>query len=162
LFFDEFDAIGKERAAEDEHGELKRVVNSFLQLLDAFRAETLTLAASNHEGLLDSALWRRFDEVVYFPRPTREEIETLLNRHFRQLTVNHSVRLGSVAKTLEAASHADVERVALDTIKQTLIAGKEQVEPNTIQSAVARLLERHRNQNGQEIIKRTKPSSGRK
>jgi SpoVK/Ycf46/Vps4 family AAA+-type ATPase len=61
LFFDEFDAIGKHRTADDEHGELKRVVNSFLQLLDAFRGETITIAATNHQGLLDSALWRRFD-----------------------------------------------------------------------------------------------------
>src|SRR5262249_29942103 len=73
LFFDEFDAIGKHRTAADEHGELKRVVNSFLQMLDSFRFETLTLAATNHQGLLDSALWRRFDEIVMFPKPTGEE-----------------------------------------------------------------------------------------
>ena len=56
LLFDEFDAIGKERTALDEHGELKRVVSSFLQLLDGFHAETLTVAATNHQGLLDPAL----------------------------------------------------------------------------------------------------------
>ena len=51
LFFDEFDAIGKHRTAEDEHGELKRVVNSFLQLLDSFRSDTLTIAATKLSGV---------------------------------------------------------------------------------------------------------------
>ena len=53
LVFDEFDAIGKHRTALDEHGELKRVVNSFLQLLDSFHADTLTIAATNHQELLE-------------------------------------------------------------------------------------------------------------
>src|SRR5262249_4991728 len=85
LLFDEFDAIGKHRTALDEHGELKRVVTSFLQLLDSFHAETLTIAATNHQGLLDPALWRRFDEILYFPPPNSEETESLLCRHFQQL-----------------------------------------------------------------------------
>lgn len=142
LFFDEFDAIGKHRTAIDEHGELKRVVNSFLQLLDNFRSEILTVAATNHQGLLDSALWRRFDEIVVFPKPTREEIETLLCRLFRQVTVSHSVNLGEVSRNLEGFSHADVERVAQETIKQTLLSGKERVEPDVLSAAVARQRER--------------------
>ena len=59
-----------------EHGELKRVVNSFLQLLDGFKSEALTIAATNHHGLLDSALWRRFDEIVLFERPDGAAIES--------------------------------------------------------------------------------------
>jgi SpoVK/Ycf46/Vps4 family AAA+-type ATPase len=142
LFFDEFDAIGKHRTASDEHGELKRVVNSFLQMLDSFRSETLTVAATNHQGLLDSALWRRFDEIVMFPKPTREEIETLLCRQFRQVTVSHSVSLGEASRSLEGFSHADVERVAQDTIKQTLLHEKERVEPDVLSAAVGRQRER--------------------
>jgi SpoVK/Ycf46/Vps4 family AAA+-type ATPase len=142
LLFDEFDAIGKHRTAFDEHGELKRVVNSFLQLLDGFRAETLTVAATNHQGLLDSALWRRFDEIVLFPKPTREEIETLFCRQFRQLTVSHSLRLTEVAGGLEGLTHADVERVAQDAIKQTLLGGQEQIEVEVLDAAVARQRER--------------------
>jgi hypothetical protein len=84
LLFDEFDAIGKHRTAFDEHGELKRVVNSFLQLLDGFHSETLTIAATNHQGLLDrlcggvSTIFSFFPNrqlsksspccAVYFPR----------------------------------------------------------------------------------------------
>ncbi len=138
LFFDEFDAIGKHRTAADEHGELKRVVNSFLQMLDSFRSETLTVAATNHQGLLDSALWRRFDEIVMFPKPTPEEIETLLCRQFRQITVGHSVNLGEAARSLEGFSHADVERVAQDSIKQPVLMEKQWVEPDVLSAAIAR------------------------
>jgi SpoVK/Ycf46/Vps4 family AAA+-type ATPase len=142
LLFDEFDAIGKERTASDEHGELKRVVNSFLQLLDGFHAETLTIAATNHQGLLDPALWRRFDEIVVFPRPTRDEIKQLLSRHFRQLTVDLPVVLDDVARSLEGFSHADVERVALDTLKQTILDGRDSVRSDTLDASVVRQRER--------------------
>src|SRR5262249_21348903 len=65
LFFDEFDAIGKRRDDAQEVGELKRVVSSFLQLLDSYPRENVVVAATNHEGLLDEALWRRFDEILF-------------------------------------------------------------------------------------------------
>jgi SpoVK/Ycf46/Vps4 family AAA+-type ATPase len=142
LLFDEFDAIGKLRTAEDEHGELKRVVNSFLQLLDGFRSDTLTVAATNHQGLLDPALWRRFDVVVRFPLPERGEIEELLARHFRQLTVSRAVRLPEVARAVAGASHADVERLAVEAVKLAILAGREQVEPEMLQAAVAGYLAR--------------------
>ncbi|MGO9601361.1 MAG: AAA family ATPase [Isosphaeraceae bacterium] len=139
LLFDEFDAIGKERIAPDEHGELKRVVNSFLQLLDGFHAETLTIAATNHQGLLDPALWRRFDEIVVFPQPTRDEIEVLLSRRFRQKPVDQQVVLGDLALSLEGSSHADVERLSFDAIKQTILNGHESVKAVTLDAAIARL-----------------------
>ena len=71
VLFDEFDALGRERNDPSEHGEIKRVVNSFLQLLDGYTGPALLIAATNHEEILDRALWRRFDEVVEFPfRPS--------------------------------------------------------------------------------------------
>ncbi len=83
MLFDEFDAIGKRRDDENEHGELKRVVNSFLQLLDGFSAPSLIVAATNHEQMLDPALWRRFDEIVKFPSPSVTEIEQLITMKLR-------------------------------------------------------------------------------
>jgi SpoVK/Ycf46/Vps4 family AAA+-type ATPase len=142
LFFDEFDAIGKHRSAFDEHGELKRVVNSFLQLLDNFRADAPTIAATNHQGLLDPALWRRFDEIVLFPKPSPNEIESLLTRLFRHITVSRSVRLGELARWLGGHSHADVERVARDAVKQTLLTGRDQIEPEALDLAIARQKDR--------------------
>lgn len=138
LFFDEFDAIGKHRTALDEHGELKRVVNSFLQLLDGFHSETLTVAATNHQGLLDPALWRRFDEILMFATPTVEEIETLLCRHFRQFTVANTVSLRTIAKSLVGFSHADVERIAQESIKEKILGEAKQVSAATLKAAVDR------------------------
>jgi SpoVK/Ycf46/Vps4 family AAA+-type ATPase len=142
LFFDEFDAIGKQRTAMDEHGELKRVVNSFLQLLDGFHSETLTIAATNHQGLLDPALWRRFDEILMFSLPEADEIETLLCRHFRQITVEASVSLQATAKDLVGFSHADIERIARESIKEVILGGLNQVSARILKSAVERQHER--------------------
>ena len=144
LFFDEFDAIGKHRTAFDEHGELKRVVNSFLQLLDGFHSETLTVAATNHQGLLDAALWRRFDDILFFPKPTAEQIESLLFRLFRQVTLSKSVRIRAIADSLEGLSHADVERIAQDAIKQSLLSDRREIRPDELDAAIARQMERVR------------------
>lgn len=138
LFFDEFDAIGKHRSADDEHGELKRVVNSFLQLLDGFRSDTLTIAATNHQGLLDPALWRRFDEILLFPKPDARQILELLTRLLRQIGVSQAVNLDQVAKSLLGVSHADVERVAVDAIKQTILSSRDVVELEVLNEAVER------------------------
>lgn len=144
LFFDEFDAIGKHRTADDEHGELKRVVNSFLQLLDAFRSETLTIAATNHQGLLDHALWRRFDEIIYFSPPDKCEIVELLTNGLRQIGVSPSVSFDRVADALAGMSHADVERIVNDAIKQSVIERRNQVESNVLEQCVERQINRLR------------------
>jgi SpoVK/Ycf46/Vps4 family AAA+-type ATPase len=142
LLFDEFDAVGKERAAEEEHGELKRVVTSLLQMMDSFRGDALTIAASNHQGLLDSALWRRFDEILFFDRPDVKAIEDLLARNLRQIGVAPSIRFSTVARSLVGMTHADVERVALDAAKQTVLSGRDCVEPDVLKYAINRQRER--------------------
>jgi SpoVK/Ycf46/Vps4 family AAA+-type ATPase len=138
MLFDEFDAIGKSRTTEEEHGELKRVVNSFLQMLDAFKGDAIIIAATNHQGLLDSALWRRFDEIVYFDRPDVTAIHELLICNLRQIGISASVQLTSIAKTLVGVSHADVERIARDAIKQTVIEDRKEVQPDVLKQAIAR------------------------
>ena len=71
VLFDEFDAIGKDRDNPFEHGELKRLVNTLLQLMDSFTGQSLLIAATNHEALLDSAIWRRFEAIVPFSAAIR-------------------------------------------------------------------------------------------
>ncbi|MCG3158576.1 MAG: ATP-dependent zinc metalloprotease FtsH [bacterium] len=137
VLFDEFDAIGKRRTSEEEHGELKRVVNSFLQMLDSFRSETITIAATNHQGLLDSALWRRFDEIIFFDKPDAADIHQLLLRNLRQIGVVPSIRLEEKAKALVGMSHADVERIARDAVKQTLMEDRHEIQPDVLEKAIA-------------------------
>lgn len=124
LFFDEFDAIGKSRDNISEHGELKRVVNSFLQLLDNFRAPSLVIAATNHEGLLDRALWRRFDEIIRFDRPTREQIPTIVKRKLSAFRHKSLKLTDSLLDQMVGFSHADIERVCFDAIKEALLNGQ--------------------------------------
>ena len=135
--FDEFDAIGKSRTAEEEHGELKRVVNSFLQMLDRFRGETLLVAATNHQGLLDSALWRRFDEIVFFDRPDVGAIREVLVRNTLQVGLEQGVDIESLSRDLCGMSHADIERVALDAAKASILANRQPIDAETL-SASAR------------------------
>jgi len=78
LFLDEFDAIAKKRDDDSDVGELKRLVTVLLQAIDEWPDTSLLLAATNHEELLDRAVWRRFDKVINFNLPDAEQISTLL------------------------------------------------------------------------------------
>jgi SpoVK/Ycf46/Vps4 family AAA+-type ATPase len=135
VLFDEFDAIGKDRASLEEHGEIKRVVNSFLQILDGFRSDTVAIAATNHQGLLDPALWRRFDEIVFFDMPGTAAIEDLLGRNLRQVSIHPAVDLRVLAESLVGLSHADVERIARDAVKDMLLSEPGPVTPAAIEGA---------------------------
>lgn len=135
VLFDEFDAIGKSRDDSTEHGELKRVINSFLQLLDAFNAPSILIAATNHENLLDTALWRRFDEVLVFPRPSVNEIRLLLEMKLKNFP-RSGIDLKAVATRLKGMSHADVERVCFDAIKTAILQNNDVLDKETLDRSV--------------------------
>ncbi len=163
MLFDEFDSIGKSRTAEEEHGELKRVVNSFLQMLDSFKGEAIMIAATNHQGLLDVALWRRFDEAIYFNKPDSSAIQEVLIRNLRQIGVSTAIRIESKAKTLVGMSHADIERIATDAIKQTILGGNAEVTPDVLEQAISRQRERiNLTQHGDEIVRPKEAKTARK
>lgn len=119
IFFDEFDAIGKSRDNTDEHGELKRVVNTFLQLMDNFQSDSLIFAATNYEKLIDNALWRRFDEVVYFGLPSKTEIKRFLKSKFKQFKCE--VDFNDFLNELVGLSFADIDRICIDSIKRSVL-----------------------------------------
>ncbi len=76
--FDEFDAIGGERSFENDVGEMRRVLNSFLQFIEQDSSDSLVVAATNSPRLLDRALFRRFDDVLYYEQPTDKERKRLI------------------------------------------------------------------------------------
>lgn len=136
--FDEFDAIGKEREDTAEHGELRRVVNAFLQMLDSYRGQSILIAATNHERLLDRALWRRFDEVLLLDKPTPEQIKQLTSAKLRG--VRHELPLdedGFIAR-FQSFSHADVERVLIRSIKSMILKGREFLTVDLVEEACRR------------------------
>jgi SpoVK/Ycf46/Vps4 family AAA+-type ATPase len=141
LLFDEFDAIGRRRDDENEHGELKRVVNSFLQLLDGFNSPSLVVAATNHEEMLDPALWRRFDEIVSFPRPSVHEIGQLISMKLKNFPVA-DINIKKFANSLRGMAHSDVERVCLDAIKSCIIDDKPKLDGATFELALRQERER--------------------
>jgi SpoVK/Ycf46/Vps4 family AAA+-type ATPase len=136
--FDEFDALGKEREDATEHGELRRVVNAFLQMLDAYRGRSILVAATNHERLLDRALWRRFDEVAWFEKPNGEQLGELLALKLRP--VRHRLPLadrGFIA-AFDGMSHADVERVVVRAIKAMALEGGGELTAEMVEAARSR------------------------
>ncbi|MFO7567246.1 MAG: ATP-binding protein [Enhygromyxa sp.] len=140
--FDEFDAIGKTRDDASEHGELRRVVNAFLQMLDGYRGRSLILAATNHEGSLDVALLRRFDEVMRFGRPDVPALRQLLDTKLRSVRRNFAFTDDEISSRFLGMSHADVERVLIRAIKSTVLAGAEKLQLPAIDAALERESER--------------------
>ncbi len=116
VFFDEFDAIGKSRDDVEDHGELKRVVNTFLQLLDNFVSDSIFIAATNHERLLDKALWRRFDDILFFDLPTTDQIRKLVDRKLSSIR-HGELNIENFVSLMAGWSHADVERVCIESMK---------------------------------------------
>ncbi len=126
LLFDEFDALGKRRDDPQEVGELKRVVSSFLQLLDSYPRSNLVVAATNHEGLLDEALWRRFDEILFFGQPSQEQLVSLMELRLRSVR-KRSVDLPTIAADMKGFTFADAERVCFEASKVMVLAGRKEL-----------------------------------
>ena len=137
--FDEFDALGKERDDASEHGELRRVVNAVLQMLDAYDGRSLIIAATNHERLLDSAIWRRFEEVLFLKPPTAAQLCGLFSIKLRG--VRHDLDLEDLAHRdwFKDSTHADVERIVRRAIKEMVMQdGKPTLRIGRIESAYRR------------------------
>lgn len=135
LLFDEFDALGKARDDHSEHGEVKRVVTAFLQMLDAFRGPSLLLAATNHEQLLDTALWRRFDEVFAFPRPTVHQARQLLRRRLKMVR-HERLDIDATASKLKGQPHAAIEKAAWDAARYALLDERRALDQHDLTRAV--------------------------
>lgn len=134
LLLDEFDAIARLRDDETLNGELRRVVNSLLTLIEKFRGQGFVIAATNHERQLDPAIWRRFDEVVFFEKPNHNEIVRLLNLKFRNF--GRDFDSPEVAQALEGFSHADIERVCMNAIRRSILSGQHLVTKRRLLKSV--------------------------
>ncbi len=133
LLLDEVDALGKDRDDPNDVGELKRVVNSFLQAIDAFRSnESVLVAASNHQYLLDPALWRRFDDVIEFPLPGVGERKQFLRYLLNGLQFTGSVK--EIANQMATLSYADIEHVSVEAIKTMILNDRESLTAREIAS----------------------------
>jgi len=118
--FDEFDAIGGERGAPNEVGEIRRVLSSFLQFLEEYGSSSLVIAATNHPQLLDRALFRRFDDVVRYGYPSELQVREAMEN--RLAAFDHtSVRWTHVAPQAEGLSYADVVAACDAAMKEAIL-----------------------------------------
>lgn len=121
VLFDEFDAIGKERADRTDHGELKRVVTAFLQRLERFTGPSVLIAATNHPDMLDLAIWRRFDEVLEFGFPSVHELRKTLRVKLRSIPREKRIDIEELAALSRGFSYADLDRAVQSAYRSQLL-----------------------------------------
>lgn len=134
LFFDEFDAIARSREETGEHSELRRVVNSLLIFIEQIEPGGFLIAATNLDGHLDPAVWRRFDEIVWFDAPDAAMIMKYLVHAFRN--VRTSFDPAGYASQLQGFSYADLERVCVQAIKLSVLGGGKPVSDKDFRDAM--------------------------
>lgn len=150
VLFDEFDAIGRSRDDATEHGELKRVVNAFLQMLDRFQGRSVVIAATNFEQSLDPALWRRFDEVIRFDRPDHAQVGDLVQRRCAAwLGPNPAV--SAIVRELLGSTHAEVERVCFDAAKRAALETRRVLSDGDWEYALSRHRERRQTMDARPV-----------
>jgi len=118
LFFDEFDAIGKERGDLHETGEIKRVVSSLLLQIDALPSYVVVISASNHPELLDRAVWRRFQIRLELPMPKPNQIEEWFERFAKRTGHALGLSAASLAQSLKGLSFAEIEDFGTDVLRR--------------------------------------------
>lgn len=118
--FDEFDAIGTQRGAANDVGEIRRVLNSFLMFVEQDRSDSVIVAATNHPELLDRALHRRFDDIIKFDRPDADRISQIFENRLAAFHLS-SLALDSLARQAEGLSCAEVVLACDDAAKEAVL-----------------------------------------
>lgn len=130
-FFDEFDAIGSQRGLANDVGEIRRVLNSFLQMIEHDNSNSLIIAATNHPEILDYALFRRFDDIIEYKLPGIDETSTLLNRRLGKFKPKR-FNLKKVAAEASSLSYAELCRAVDDSIKKAILYDENVVSQETL------------------------------
>lgn len=126
-FFDEFDAIGSQRGTANDVGEIRRVLNSFLQMIEHDQSNSLIIAATNHPEVLDNALFRRFDDVVEYHLPTPAQALDLIRSRLGRFTPKPFKKDGLVEQA-EGLSYAEICRAVDESIKEAIMHDQTKVQ----------------------------------
>ncbi|MEO5352023.1 MAG: ATP-binding protein [Magnetococcus sp. XQGC-1] len=132
-FFDEFDAIGSQRGLTNDVGEIRRVLNSFLQMLEQDNSHSVIIAATNHPEILDYALFRRFDDVIEYGLPNRQQIILALQSRLVNFKLGE-IRWESLAEMADGLSYADITRSSEDVIKDAIIHDRGSIAEDEIKA----------------------------
>lgn len=137
LLLDEFDIIGKQRdISSNDVGEIHRIVNILLGLLEEYDGAGILIATTNLEGSLDKALFRRFDDFIELPKPTEKEIVELLKMTFSALKISKEINLETYAKEMQGLSYAIVVKIANDAAKKAVINSNQVISPDDLDKAL--------------------------
>lgn len=137
--FDEVDALGGERARPNDVGEIRRVLNSFLQFLENDTSESVLVAATNHPQLLDEAMFRRFDAVIEYPLPTPEVGRAVIKNRLANVKLGR-IAWSQVDEAVGGLSHGEITLAAEQAAKEAILSEAHQV---TTALLVKALRERH-------------------
>jgi hypothetical protein len=136
LFFDEFDAVGKERGDKHETGEIKRVVTSLLMQIDTLPSYVVVMAATNHSELLDRAVWRRFQLRLSLPAPNLNQISDYLSLLSSRTKLNLGLPINQIAKSLGHVSYSEAEEFFLDAARRQVLSAGERSARDIIKEQI--------------------------
>lgn len=126
-FFDEFDAIGTDRSMDNEVGEMRRILNSFLQFFEQDTSQSIIIAATNNHKLLDQALFRRFDDVLHYTLPSGNEVESLFKYRLSVFQKGFKPTKKLIEKS-KILSQAELVKICDDAIKESILSDKKITE----------------------------------
>lgn len=149
VLFDEFDIIGKNRDDNHEHGEIKRVVNNFLQMLDNFKGDSIIIAATNHQHILDPAIWRRFDDVIYYELPDEKSRCQLFEIYIKSIKRDKDIDLVKFSRITKGLSPADIKMITEEAMKFAIINSRSSISMNDIEIAVNKFIRREKVRNNE-------------
>lgn len=129
--FDEFDAIGAERSRDNDVGEMRRVLNSFLQFIEQDNSDSIIVAATNNVTILDNALFRRFDDVLHYELPKDDEIKDLIHNRLGIFNAGNEKYEKAIQKA-KSLSHAEICGACDDAIKEAILNDKKIVNAKSL------------------------------
>jgi SpoVK/Ycf46/Vps4 family AAA+-type ATPase len=137
LLLDEFDIIGKQRStSSNDVGEIHRIVNILLGLLEEYDGEGILIATTNLEGSLDNALFRRFDDFIELSKPGEKEIALLLKTTFSALKLSKEINLKNYSKEMLGMSYAIIVKIANDAAKKAIISSNLEISIEDLDNAL--------------------------
>jgi SpoVK/Ycf46/Vps4 family AAA+-type ATPase len=140
--FDEFDAIGGSRSLDNDVGEMRRVLNSFLQFIEQDTSDSILIAATNYPNLLDTALFRRFDDILMYQYPNDKTIRQLIENTLGTFKLTQ-MKWSEILEKSDGLSQAEIVMACRDSIKKTILEDKSKIST----AALCSFLEKRRDSN---------------
>lgn len=133
--FDEFDAIGTQRGAQNDVGEIRRVLNSFLLFVEQDDSESIIVAATNHPELLDKALYRRFDDIIRFEKPCDDQIKKIIENRLAMFETRF-LAWNEVTAAAHGLSAAEITRSCEDAAKEAVLHHDKKLSTTLVLKAI--------------------------